>query len=77
MDISTLRISDGSAVRFDLLSADHVTDLLVAVRAEPWFDAWYDALPIAGNPDRFTGGTLRSRMRNTERPTTCTARPAR
>lgn len=66
VDTSTLRISDGSGLsRFDLLSADHVTDLLVAVRSEPWFDAWYDALPIAGNPDRFTGGTLRSRMRNT------------
>ena len=32
---------------------------------EPWFQQWYDALPIAGNPDRFIGGTLRSRMRDT------------
>ena len=66
VDTSTLRISDGSGLsRFDLLSADHIADLLTAVRAEPWFQAWYDALPVAGNPDRFTGGTLRSRMRNT------------
>ncbi|QNN55134.1 D-alanyl-D-alanine carboxypeptidase/D-alanyl-D-alanine-endopeptidase [Nocardioides mesophilus] len=66
VDTSTLRISDGSGLsRFDLLSADHVADFLVAVRAEPWYDAWYAALPIAGNPDRFTGGTLRNRMRNT------------
>ncbi len=66
VDTSTLRISDGSGLsRFDLLSADHIADLLTAVRAEPWFQAWYDALPIAGNPDRFTGGTLRSRMRDT------------
>ena len=66
VDTTSLRISDGSGLsRFDLLSADHVADLLVAVRSEPWFEGWYDALPIAGNPDRFTGGTLRSRMRNT------------
>jgi D-alanyl-D-alanine carboxypeptidase/D-alanyl-D-alanine-endopeptidase (penicillin-binding protein 4) len=66
VDTSTLRISDGSGLsRFDLLSADHIADLLTAVRVEPWFPTWYDALPVAGNPDRFTGGTLRSRMRNT------------
>ena len=66
VDTSTLRISDGSGLsRFDLLSADHLADLLVGVRSEPWFQAWYDALPVAGNPDRFTGGTLRSRMRDT------------
>jgi D-alanyl-D-alanine carboxypeptidase/D-alanyl-D-alanine-endopeptidase (penicillin-binding protein 4) len=66
VDTSTLRISDGSGLsRFDLLSADHIADLLTAVRAEPWFQTWYDALPVAGNPDRFTGGTLRSRMRDT------------
>ncbi|HET6651066.1 MAG TPA: D-alanyl-D-alanine carboxypeptidase/D-alanyl-D-alanine-endopeptidase [Nocardioides sp.] len=66
VDTSSLRISDGSGLsRFDLLSADHIADLLTAVRAEPWFQAWFGALPVAGNPDRFTGGTLRSRMRNT------------
>ncbi len=66
VDTSTLRLSDGSGLtRFDLVSADNVADLLVSVRSEPWFATWYDALPIAGNPDRFTGGTLRSRMRNT------------
>ncbi len=58
-------MSDGSGLsRFDLLTTDSIADLLVAVRSEPWFQAWYDALPIAGNPDRFTGGTLRNRMRD-------------
>lgn len=66
VDNGVVRISDGSGLsRFDLLTTDAVADLLVAVKQEPWFQAWYDALPIAGNPDRFTGGTLRSRMRNT------------
>jgi D-alanyl-D-alanine carboxypeptidase/D-alanyl-D-alanine-endopeptidase (penicillin-binding protein 4) len=66
VDTSNVRISDGSGLsRFDLLGADSVADLLVAVRSEPWFPEWYAALPVAGNPDRFTGGTLRSRMRDT------------
>ena len=66
VDTSVLRMSDGSGLtRFDLLTSDAIADLLVAVRDEPWFQAWYDALPIAGNPERFVGGTLRSRMRDT------------
>ncbi len=63
VDTSGLRLSDGSGLsRFDLVSARNISDLLVAVQDEPWFTGWYDSLPIAGNPDRFVGGTLRSRM---------------
>ena len=66
VDAGGIRLVDGSGLsRMNLVRAQDLTDLLVAVRDEPWFDTWYDALPIAGNPDRFTGGTLRSRMRNT------------
>lgn len=66
MDTATYRQSDGSGLsRFDIIPPDQLTNLLVSVRSEPWFDTWYSALPIAGNADRFTGGTLRSRMRNT------------
>ncbi|WP_416976191.1 D-alanyl-D-alanine carboxypeptidase, partial [Streptomyces sp. 4F14] len=36
--------------------------LLLAVRAEPWYADWYRSLPVACDPDRFVGGTLRSRM---------------
>lgn len=66
MDTSTQRQADGSGLsRWNLITTHEFTDLLRAVQAEPWFDTWYAALPIAGNADRFTGGTLRSRMRNT------------
>lgn len=66
MNTSSYRQSDGSGLsRFDIIPPDQLTNLLVSVRGEPWFDTWYNALPIAGNADRFTGGTLRSRMRNT------------
>src|SRR5207253_8299219 len=40
-------------------------NILLAAQKEPWFQQWYDALPIAGNPNRFVGGTLRSRMGGT------------
>jgi D-alanyl-D-alanine carboxypeptidase/D-alanyl-D-alanine-endopeptidase (penicillin-binding protein 4) len=66
VDTGTIRLSDGSGLSRKVnVTADSITDLLIAVQKEPWWQQWYDALPIAGNPDRFTGGTLRNRMRNT------------
>jgi D-alanyl-D-alanine carboxypeptidase/D-alanyl-D-alanine-endopeptidase (penicillin-binding protein 4) len=66
VDAAGTRLVDGSGLsRMGNVRADDLTDLLIAVRDEPWFPTWYDALPIAGNPDRFTGGTLRNRMRGT------------
>ena len=66
MDNGSFRQSDGSGLtRWNMIPANEFTDLLISVRAKSWFPTWYAALPIAGNADRFTGGTLRSRMRNT------------
>lgn len=66
VDTSTVRFSDGSGLsRKDNVTGDAITDVLVAARTKPWFQQWYDALPIAGNPDRFVGGTLRNRMGGT------------
>ena len=66
LDTSQLRATDGSGLsRADLVEPDQITTLLAAVRSEPWFTTWYDALPIAGNPDRMVGGTLRHRMAGT------------
>jgi serine-type D-Ala-D-Ala carboxypeptidase/endopeptidase (penicillin-binding protein 4) len=65
LDVNTnvMRMVDGSGLaRADFIPPEQITNLLVAARDEPWFDEWYDALPVAGNPDRFVGGTLRSRM---------------
>lgn len=64
MDTGTLRQRDGSGLsRRNMIPPAQFVTLLAAVRAEPWFDTWYAALPVAGNPERFVGGTLRSRMR--------------
>ncbi|WP_329115723.1 D-alanyl-D-alanine carboxypeptidase/D-alanyl-D-alanine endopeptidase [Streptomyces sp. NBC_01465] len=63
VDPAALRQVDGSGLsRMDVVSPAQFTQLLVAVRHEPWFKEWYDALPIACVADRMTGGTLRSRM---------------
>src|SRR5262249_8772003 len=63
VDMSVQRQVDGSGLsRQDLLTNHQITTLLLAARAEPWYPVWYEALPIAGAPDRLVGGTLRSRM---------------
>ncbi|WP_049557006.1 D-alanyl-D-alanine carboxypeptidase/D-alanyl-D-alanine endopeptidase [Nonomuraea sp. SBT364] len=64
--VQVLNMRDGSGLsRRDGFTAASIVQLLTAVRGKPWFETWYDSLPIAGNPDRFVGGTLRSRMRGT------------
>lgn len=66
LDPATLSQVDGSGLsRRNLVSAQNFTDLLLAINKQPWFNAWYDALPIAGNPDRLDGGSLRYRLRGT------------
>jgi len=40
-----------------------LTELLYQVRTEPWYASFAQGLPIAGAPERFTGGTLRNRMK--------------
>ncbi len=66
MDTAGQRQADGSGLsRWNMIPAGEFTDLLLAIKGKPWFAAWYNSLPVAGNADRFTGGTLRSRMRNT------------
>jgi D-alanyl-D-alanine carboxypeptidase/D-alanyl-D-alanine-endopeptidase (penicillin-binding protein 4) len=60
---SRLRQVDGSGLsRMDAVPASVFAELLHAVRAEPWYDDWYRALPVACDPNRLVGGSLRSRM---------------
>ena len=62
----TLQLFDGSGLgRADYLTGDAITTLLLALQHKRWFGTWYDALPIAGEPDQLVGGTLRNRMGGT------------
>jgi D-alanyl-D-alanine carboxypeptidase/D-alanyl-D-alanine-endopeptidase (penicillin-binding protein 4) len=64
--VQVLNLRDGSGLsRRDGITPTSISQLLLAVRDKPWFQTWYDSLPVAGNPERFVGGTLRSRMQNT------------
>lgn len=63
VDTGTVRQVDGSGLsRMDNFPAGQFVKLLLAVRAEPWYAEWYRSLPVACAPDRFVGGTLRTRM---------------
>lgn len=65
-DPSTQRIVDGSGLsRGDQISAQAVSNVLLKAKKASWFPVLYKALPIAGNPDRFVGGTLDYRMKGT------------
>jgi D-alanyl-D-alanine carboxypeptidase/D-alanyl-D-alanine-endopeptidase (penicillin-binding protein 4) len=66
VDPNRLSTWDGSGLsRMDQVAPDQVASLLLAARSKPWFAQFYAALPVAGNPDRMVGGTLRSRMHGT------------
>lgn len=66
LDTAALNQVDGSGLsRLNLVSSQTLTDLLLAANKQPWFNAWYNALPIAGNSVRMTGGSLRYRLRGT------------
>ncbi|GHH76355.1 D-alanyl-D-alanine carboxypeptidase DacC [Streptomyces sulfonofaciens] len=63
IDTGTFRQLDGSGLsRMNIVPATVFVELLRLVREEPWFADWYRALPVACDPQRFVGGTLRSRM---------------
>jgi D-alanyl-D-alanine carboxypeptidase/D-alanyl-D-alanine-endopeptidase (penicillin-binding protein 4) len=63
VDSGKVRQVDGSGLsRMNNFPAGQLVELLLAVRAEPWYADWYRSLPVACAPDRFVGGTLRTRM---------------
>ncbi|TQN32571.1 D-alanyl-D-alanine carboxypeptidase/D-alanyl-D-alanine-endopeptidase (penicillin-binding protein 4) [Haloactinospora alba] len=63
---SGVKLHDGSGLsRTNRLPAATTVHLLEELREEPWFDTWREALPLAGDNDRMTGGTLTNRMRDT------------
>ncbi|MEU6125757.1 D-alanyl-D-alanine carboxypeptidase/D-alanyl-D-alanine-endopeptidase [Streptomyces sp. NPDC047123] len=63
VDPGTIRQVDGSGLsRKDNVPPGQYIELLRSAKGEPWFADWYASLPVACAPDKFTGGTLRTRM---------------
>jgi len=61
-----LRLVDGSGLsRSDELTPKAVATVLYQARRAPWFSSFYAALPVAGDPRRMVGGSLRDRMNGT------------
>ncbi|MFP3968733.1 D-alanyl-D-alanine carboxypeptidase/D-alanyl-D-alanine-endopeptidase [Actinomadura fulvescens] len=66
VNTSRLTFADGSGLgRGNKLTADQLINLLRGVRTKPWYRTYYDSLPIAGKPEPWVGGTLRTRMAGT------------
>lgn len=61
-----VKLSDGSGLsRADQLTPRAVAKVLYRVQRKSWFPAFYAALPVAGDPSRMIGGSLRHRMNGT------------
>ncbi|MCD5324503.1 MULTISPECIES: D-alanyl-D-alanine carboxypeptidase/D-alanyl-D-alanine endopeptidase [Pontibacillus] len=66
VDADTMRLRDGSGMsHVNMVPANEISELLYKVRSEEWFDEYLRSLPVAGNSERFVGGTLRYRMGDT------------
>ncbi|GBU13239.1 D-alanyl-D-alanine carboxypeptidase, penicillin-binding protein 4 [Enterobacterales bacterium] len=66
INTDTLRQVDGSGLsRMNQVTPAQLAAVLLVARKQPWFNAWHNALPAAGEPALMVGGTLRNRMVNT------------
>lgn len=66
VNTDTILLRDGSGMsHVNLIPVNEVSQLLVGVQNKSWFDSYLNALPVAGNAERFVGGTLRNRMKET------------
>lgn len=64
LDMDMMMIRDASGMsHLNLVPANEVTNLLVSVQKETWYNTFLTSLPVAGVNERFVGGTLRNRMK--------------
>lgn len=65
VDTETIQLRDGSGMsHVNLVPANEISALLYGGQGEEWHGAFVNSLPVAGAPERFVGGTLRNRMKN-------------
>lgn len=59
----SISLRDGSGISFkNLIPPNELTKLLFTVQQEDWFPTFLTSQPVAGDPNRFVGGTLANRL---------------
>lgn len=63
LDVSKWNFEDASGMSHkNKVSSSEMSLLLYKIRSEPWYQSFLKGMPIAGNSDKFIGGSLRKRM---------------
>ena len=59
-------LRDGSGIsQMNLIQPNELSKLLYTLQNKNWFSPFFDSLPVAGSPERYVGGTLRERLKQT------------
>ncbi|WP_216829620.1 D-alanyl-D-alanine carboxypeptidase/D-alanyl-D-alanine endopeptidase [Alkalihalobacterium elongatum] len=67
INTDTVFLRDGSGISHaNLIPANEISKLLYSIQKEDWFTTFFQSLPVAGNSNKMIGGTLRTRMKNSQ-----------
>ncbi len=60
---NTIMLRDGSGMSHkNYIPANDLSEMLFTAQQRSWFPIFENSLPVAGEPDRLVGGTIRNRM---------------
>lgn len=67
IDFQAWQFVDGSGLSHGIrLHANGISQLLFTLQKEPYFDVFFESLPVGGHADRLIGGTLKERFTESE-----------
>ncbi|MEK4384398.1 D-alanyl-D-alanine carboxypeptidase/D-alanyl-D-alanine-endopeptidase [Solibacillus sp. FSL W7-1464] len=63
INFTTWQFADGSGLsHHNRLHSNGISELLFVLQKEPYFQNFYESLPVGGNTNRLVGGTLKDRF---------------
>lgn len=66
LNTTSLKIRDGSGIsHVNMIPANDISHFLYTIQGHSWFPSLLESFPVAGVEERFVGGTLRNRMKDT------------